>query len=64
MSVTLHPRKRTAGGHQNETLEKVTPALNIAIFGTYVKDLIMAGQPTLPGPRTPPRPVRPYDQGL
>ena len=50
------PENGTAGGPQNETpLEKVTPALNIAIFGTYIKYLIMAGQPTLPGPRTPPQ---------
>ncbi len=29
------PQKLTAGGPQNDGLEKVTPALNMAIFGIY-----------------------------
>ena len=31
---------------------------------TYNPTYIMAAQPTPPGPRTPPRNSRPYDQGL
>ena len=35
----IHPRKLTAGGPQNYCLEKVTPALNMAIFDIFVKFL-------------------------